>query len=162
MWKHERFAETARRLRDRYGASIILLGGAHEAGILKRVVSAMGFAPDLCSCELSLLETAEILRRSTLFLGNDSAPGHMAAAVQCPTVSLFGPTFPHMWRPLSPGGEVVFKNVSCCGCRQLTCSRPHSQCMDIIETDEVWAAVQRVMDRALDSREHPKHKRHSA
>jgi len=162
MWPPERFADIARRCKERYGASIILLGGPREAGVLKRVVSAGGWTPDFCSCDLSILETGEFLRRSTLFLGNDSAPGHVAAAVQCPTVSLFGPTFPHMWRPLSPRGEVLFKNVPCCGCRQLVCSRPDSRCMDLIETEEVWEAVQKLMDGALKDRENTQKKRQSA
>jgi predicted lipopolysaccharide heptosyltransferase III len=151
MWRPERFSEIARRLRRDYDAAIVLLGGKNEAKILRQVVDGMGFAPDFCSCELSLLETGEMLRRSVLFLGNDSAPGHLAAAVGCPTVSLFGPTFPHMWRPLSPRGEVVFKNVPCCGCRQEVCSRPEARCMDLIEVDEVWEKVQLVLDFSYDA-----------
>lgn len=146
MWRPERFAEIARRLKRDYGTCIVLLGGGNEAGILRSVVAGMGFAPDFCSCELGLLETGELLRRCVLFIGNDSAPGHLAAAVGCPTISLFGPTFPHMWRPLSPGGEVIFKNVPCCGCRQEVCARPENQCMDLIQVEEVWELVEKVLD----------------
>lgn len=149
MWRPERFAEIARRLQEHYGAAVILVGGPKEGAILQDVSACMPQAPALCTHDLSLLEMGDLLRRSTLFIGNDSAPGHLAAAVDCPTVSLFGPTFPHMWRPLSPGGEVLFKNVPCCGCRQETCIRPESTCMDRIGVDEVWERVRRVLDKAL-------------
>ena len=148
-WRPERFAEIARRLQEHYGAAVILVGGPKEGALLQEVAAGMAREPALCAHELSLLEMGELLRRCTLFIGNDSAPGHLAAAVACATVSLFGPTFPHMWRPLSPGGEVLFKDVPCCGCRQETCIRPESTCMDLIGVDEVWERVQAVLERRL-------------
>jgi heptosyltransferase-3 len=140
-WRSERFGEVARRLVERFEAAVLLVGGPGEGELLGEVARHMGVPPAFQSTELSLLETGELLRRCALFIGNDSAPGHLAAAAGCPTVSLFGPTFPHMWRPLSPGGRVVFKNVPCCGCRQETCLRPEASCMDLIGVDEVWERV---------------------
>lgn len=149
MWRPERFAEIARRLQEEHAVAVILVGGPKEARLLQEVAAGMTWEPALRTHELSLLEMGELLRRCTLFIGNDSAPGHLAAAVDCPTVSLFGPTFPHMWRPLSPDGEVLFKNLPCCGCRQETCIRPESTCMDLIAVDEVWERVQAVLERRL-------------
>ncbi len=144
-WRAERFAELMERVRSSAGAALLLLGGPGEGRVLEAVRAGMTAPPDLSTTGLSLLETAELLGRCTLFVGNDSAPGHLAAASGCPTVSLFGPTFPHMWRPLSPAGEVLFKNLPCCGCRQEACIRPWASCMDLIEVDEVWEAVQRLL-----------------
>jgi len=141
QWRPERFARVAGKLGGIFGTPILLLGGPGEEELLARVACRMEVAPALQTATLSLLEMGELLRRCALFLGNDSAPGHLAAAAGCPTVSLFGPTFPHMWRPLSPHGEVVFKNVACCGCRQETCLRPESSCMDLIGVEEVWDRV---------------------
>jgi predicted lipopolysaccharide heptosyltransferase III len=149
MWRPERFAEIAGRVQKRYGAAVILVGGPGEGDLLQEVAAGMAQEPALCTHELSLLEMGELLRRSSLFVGNDSAPGHLAAAVACPTVSLFGPTFPHMWRPLSPEGEVLFKNVPCCGCRQETCIRPESGCMDMIGVDEVWERVRGILEKRI-------------
>ncbi len=42
-----------------------------------------------------------------LFVGNDSGPAHVAAAVGTPTLTLFGPTNPAIWRPLAPHSHVV-------------------------------------------------------
>ena len=138
QWSPERFAEIARRITQSYPAAIILIGGPGENALVEAVEKHMGFRASLRSNRLSLLEMAALLSRCRLFLGNDSAPGHIAAAVGCPSLTLFGPTFPHMWRPLSPVGEVVFKNAPCCGCRQETCLRPGENCMDLISVEEVW------------------------
>lgn len=138
QWPLERFAEIAGRLKASFNAEIILVGGPGEKALVDALEDNMGFPALLKSSELGLLEMGALFSRCRLFMGNDSAPAHIAAAVNCPTLTLFGPTFPHMWRPLSPLGEVVFKNVPCCGCRQESCIRPEKTCMELIEVDEVW------------------------
>jgi heptosyltransferase-2 len=145
QWRPERFAEIARRLMERYGAAIILLGGPGEDDLVEEVERWMGFSASFKSTHLSLLEMAALLKRCHIFIGNDSAPAHIAAAVDCPQLILFGPTFPHMWRPISHMGEVVFKNVPCCGCRQERCIRPSDHCMDLIEVNEVWEKVEKLL-----------------
>jgi len=145
QWQPKRFAEIANRLMDRYQAAILLIGGPGEGDLIKTVESYMESPPSFKSTGLSLLELTALLKRCQLFIGNDSAPGHIAAAVNCPNLTLFGPTFPHMWRPLSSVGEVVFKNVPCCGCIQKRCLHPEIFCMDQIEVDEVWEKVQQLV-----------------
>jgi heptosyltransferase-3 len=49
----------------------------------------------------SLLDLAGLLASADLFIGNDSGPGHIAAAVGIPTLTLFGPTDSHRWKPRS-------------------------------------------------------------
>lgn len=50
---------------------------------------------------------AALLQTATLMVANDTGPGHMAAAVGCPLVSVLGPSDPAMWRPWGPQVEVV-------------------------------------------------------
>jgi predicted lipopolysaccharide heptosyltransferase III len=148
QWRPERFALIGDRLMKHYQAQIILVGGSDELDVIEKVEKCMRFKPVLSTTGLNLLEMAALFRKCRLFLGNDSAPGHIAAAVDCPTVSLFGPTFPHMWSPYNRRGDVLFKNPPCCGCLQKVCDRPEENCMDLIETDEVWNCVQKVLSLA--------------
>lgn len=146
QWPQERFAEIARRIRAEYkGAGVILFGGPTESALVDSVERRMGFPATFKSPGLSLLETTSLFSRCRIFIGNDSAPAHLAAAAGCPTVTLFGPTFPSMWRPLGALGEVVFKNAPCCGCRQEECIRPEQTCMEMIEVDEVWEKIQKIL-----------------
>jgi ADP-heptose:LPS heptosyltransferase len=144
---HALLSEMDHRLRDsgigpeRLKVVIILIGGPGDEASVGNAERAMGFKAEFKSTELSLLELAAILRRSHLFIGNDSGPGHIAAAVHCPTLTLFGSTYPQIWRPLNSDGDVVFKNVPCCGCRQETCIHPEANCMDLIDVEEVWRKV---------------------
>jgi ADP-heptose:LPS heptosyltransferase len=147
QWKPERYAQIARRLHEQYGASVILLGGEGEELLLNEIENKMGFAAALKSCNLSLLDMAAVFSECCLFIGNDSGPGHIAAAVGCPTLSLFGPNYPIICRPYIASGEVIFKNLDCCGCRQEEhlCVRPENTCMDLIEVDEVWLKVKMML-----------------
>lgn len=144
QWPVERFAEIAQMLHHRYGASILLLGGPDEGALVDSLERHMGFRAAFKSNDLAILEMAALLSRCRLFIGNDSAPAHIAAAIGCPSLTLFGPTYPHLWRPLSRIGEVVFKELPCCGCRQKTCLRPGNSCMDLINVEEVWERIQRL------------------
>ena len=142
QWRPERFAEIARQLKEKYDAAIILVGGPEEKNIIDKVENSMGFPASFRSNEMQLLDMAALLEKCHLFIGNDSAPGHIAAAVNCPNLTLFGPTFPHMWRPYGNNSAVVFKDLPCCGCRQEECLRPEESCMDLIGTEEVWETVE--------------------
>ncbi|MBN1103863.1 MAG: glycosyltransferase family 9 protein [Deltaproteobacteria bacterium] len=146
-WPVERYAEIARRLHRNYAASILLLGGPDEGALVDSLERSMGFQADFKSSRLTILEMAAILARCRFFIGNDSAPAHIAAAVGCPGVTLFGPTFPHLWKPLSRRGDVVFKNLPCCGCRQEKCLHPGNSCMDRIDVEEVWGKAQGLLQR---------------
>jgi ADP-heptose:LPS heptosyltransferase len=145
QWRPERFAELARRLETACGCSFFLVGGPGEEELLDLVEQGMESAPAFRSTSLDLLELAELFRLSSLFIGNDSAPGHLAAAVGCPTISLFGPTFPHTWKPVGPRVEVICRDVPCRGCNQEFCERPEAWCMDLIQVDEVWERAVRLL-----------------
>ncbi len=147
QWPPERFARIARLLRERYQAAIILVGGPDEEGIVDKMEENMGFQPAFRSTGLSLLELAALFARCHLFLGNDSAPGHIAAAVNCPTLTLFGPNFPQLCQPIGPRAAVIFKNLPCCGCRheEEFCLHPQDTCMQQIEVDEVWEKIEALL-----------------
>lgn len=51
---------------------------------------------------MSLTTLAEMLANGPLFIGNDSGITHLAAALGCPTVAIFGPTNPKVWAPRGP------------------------------------------------------------
>ena len=147
QWKLDRFAEIAHRLRQKYHAFIILVGAPDEESLVKSVEEHMGFQASYKSNALSLLEMAALFSCCNLFIGNDSGPGHIAAAVDCSTLTLFGPNFPDSCRPFTPAGEVIFKNLPCCGCRheESLCVSPQQTCMDLIEVEEVWEKVEELL-----------------
>ena len=55
----------------------------------------------------SVAQLAIELRKADLFVGNDSGPGHLAAAVGTTTLSLFGPTNPNIWGPIGSKAHIL-------------------------------------------------------
>ncbi len=141
QWRAERFAQIADRLIKSYNAHIILLGGPGEEKNLDQVEAKMAEKPGGKTTSLPLIEVAALLKHAKLFIGNDTATGHIAAGVGTPHIILFGPSFPHLWAPRGAKGISIFKSPDCCGCRQISCVKKENPCMDWITVEEVWEAV---------------------
>lgn len=95
-WPPERYAELARRARDAGWSPFFLLGEADD----DPAVALRALAADLPRIEgLELVDAASVLAASAAFVGNDSGITHLAAALGCPTVAIFGPTDPAIWGP---------------------------------------------------------------
>lgn len=105
---------------------VLVLGPVEQerggAGALGRAVEGVR----TCS---TLAELLAALSRARLFLGNDSGATHLAAALGIPTVAVFGPSDPRLWKPLGPRVRVVHAGRSCApcsagepiGCREPAC-----------------------------------------
>jgi lipopolysaccharide heptosyltransferase II len=143
-WPAERFAELADRLTDRLGCQVLVGGSPSEASLVESVVN--GARCRLLSlagrCDVRTL--AAVLKRSALFVGNDTGAMHIAAAVRAPVVALFGPSNPREWGPRGGPAETIYKGLDCRICFHPTCRRGEANCMKLITVDEVWEACQRI------------------
>ena len=97
QWRAERFAELARRLTAADGplpgARVAVLAAAHERAQAEPLLASIPTCRviDLIG-RTDLLTAAAVLRRSALFIGNDTGLMHIAAASDAPTLGLFGPS----------------------------------------------------------------------
>ena len=94
----------------------------------------------------SIAQLAAVMERAALWLGNDSGPMHLAAAVGCPTVSLWGPTEPGKWAPRGAKHHHVRRMERCPGCEYwnpaMHCLQPTHACMEAISVEEVEAMLE--------------------
>jgi lipopolysaccharide heptosyltransferase II len=105
-WPATSFGELASLLGHQLGASVVLVGSASDRPVVE---TTKDFADvpllDLCD-KLSFQELAAVCAEADLYVGNDSGVSHLAAAVGTPTVTVFGPTSPALYRPLGPHAVV--------------------------------------------------------
>lgn len=97
-WPAPKFAELARWLRDAHGTiSVVNIGRRDDevAGELHRAMSDCAVLLD----SLDVRQLIALIAGARLFVGNDSGPAHVAAAVDCPCVVIFSATKPVEWRP---------------------------------------------------------------
>jgi ADP-heptose:LPS heptosyltransferase len=96
------FAALSRRLGDA-GLPIVALAGPADGPVVKALLASGALAEDRLALDWPLVEIAGLLSLARATVGNDSGPTHLAAAVGCPTVAVFGPTDPLVWAPVGPG-----------------------------------------------------------
>jgi lipopolysaccharide heptosyltransferase I len=88
-WPVERYAEVARHLASRGVPSVVTWGGAQEQAWAETIVANSRGAA-LLAPPTTLVELAALLRRAKVFVGSDTGPLHLAAALGTPCVALFG------------------------------------------------------------------------
>lgn len=91
MWPAERYGQVAKELAKDGLNSLVNYGPGEEEIALAVEASSAGAARKI-SCSIS--ELIALTRRACLFIGGDTGPMHMAAALQIPIVAIFGPTNP--------------------------------------------------------------------
>ena len=99
LWPADRYARVAQHLGRQYQLpTVVVWAGARERAWAEEIVAGTrGHA--LLAPPTSLTELTEVLRAADLFVGSDTGPMHMAAAVGTPCVALFGPTRPEVCGP---------------------------------------------------------------
>src|SRR5204862_565671 len=95
-----------------------------------------------------LAQTAAVLSVADLLVTNDTGPAHVAAAVGCPVVVIFGPTNPLTTRPFSALAEVVRRPPDCAPCMLRDCPIDH-RCMTAITAEEVFERATTMMKKHL-------------
>jgi heptosyltransferase I len=90
-WPAERYGLVARALAAE-GLQSIVNHGPGEESLAREVGTASGGAARAFQCSIS--ELIALTRRASLFIGGDTGPMHLAAALKTPVVAIFGPTDP--------------------------------------------------------------------
>jgi heptosyltransferase-2 len=147
VWATKRwpyYADLARLLRGR--ARVVVLGAQQDAALAEEVRAAAGDDAFSAAGTLTLLGSAELIRRCSVVVTNDSAPQHLASAVGTPTITIFGPTVPQFgFGPLSDGSITVgLDSLACRPCDRhgpRRCPLRHWKCMRDIGADDVAARV---------------------
>jgi len=86
-------------------------------------------------------QSAAILARASLFVGHDSGPMHLAAAVNVPIVAIFSSRNPPgLWFPLSARKRVHYTKIACAGCGKLRCDELYKECIRRITVGDVFAS----------------------
>jgi len=150
-WPEEKVAELALRLAERgFPPLFTSAPDAHETGMIQRILARLPFPAPSLAGRLTLKELAALTARARLFIGMDSAPMHIAAAVGTPVVVLFGPSGANIWGPWQVPARVITSDHSCRPCGLDGCGgSKRSDCLEVIPTA-------RVLDAALELLERPR------
>jgi ADP-heptose:LPS heptosyltransferase len=132
------------------GRALLLVGAPEESEASEFAAEGWranggGAVVNLCG-KLKPRESAAAIARTCLFVGHDSGPMHLAAAVNTPCVAIFAArNIPRQWFPFGKQHRVVYHRVECWGCGLETCIEQQKKCLMSITVDEVMEKVREVL-----------------
>lgn len=127
------------------GHRIVVVGGANEHPLVDGLRRLVNFNPIDLVGKLSILETAAVLGRCRLFIGNDSGPMHLAAAVGTPVVACFGPSDPKLYHPYGVPHRIVEVSLPCRPCDLVHCIHSEYRCMTQIPAQAIVTAARELL-----------------
>jgi heptosyltransferase-2 len=143
-WNAKDFAEVAAKLSSYY--DVIIFGGIGEKDIAndieRRLIEKGVKNYQNLSAQTSIKGLMSEIENLDLFITGDSGPMHLAAALQIPTVAIFGPTNvkeTSQWK--NEKSYIVKKNLECQPCMKRKCPLNHHNCMKLIKPTDVLDAV---------------------
>jgi lipopolysaccharide heptosyltransferase II len=107
QWPAERFVLLANQLVREHQARILLIGDGQDKALANDIAGLMSVPAANWAGVLSLGEVGALAEVADLYVGNDAGPTHIAAAMGCPTLAIFGPSDPAVSGPYSANGRVM-------------------------------------------------------
>jgi len=150
-WPAEHWRELIGRLVFHEQAQVVLVGGRQDRRIAQEILADDRPAGVIdCTGMLNISELAVVLGSAELFVGADSGPAHLAAAVGRPVVVLFsGTNNPRQWRPCGEQVTVIRRRVECSPCHARRCPLPNHPCMRGLTPNSVARAVDDHLRRSV-------------
>lgn len=145
-WPKGNYIELKDRLIKQLNAQIIMIGDHTDSLLIKDIViSDRNNIIDL-SGRTTLCQLASLLEYCDLLITNDSAPLHIAGAVEAKVLAIFGPTDPRLYGPTGRKDRIIREKLSCSPCGKAQCEFEH-ECMRHVKVDKVFQAAKEILGK---------------
>ncbi len=149
-WPPERYALLINRLVKNFGGKVLLMGGPQDKVLLDAVNGLVPFKTHSFTGELEWGVWGAILEPATLCVGNDTGATHLAVAVECKTVFIFGPSDPRRYGPYAQPGQAAALWHPITGMVNGVAQGPPPDWSweNGVTADEAWHAAQNLLEQA--------------
>jgi len=146
QWPVQHWRELVGRVVQGLGAQVILVGDGNDRTAARAILGREPWSGVTdWTGRLGLLELAALFDEADLFVGADSGPAHLAAAVRTPAVVLFsGTNTTRQWQPIGEAVRVLRHPVECSPCHRRRCPRHDHPCMRGLAPKQVAEAVEKM------------------
>jgi ADP-heptose:LPS heptosyltransferase len=143
-WPVSNFIKTALLLGEKGWATEFILGPA-EYDLFDRLLGEKPLNADVHKVE-ALTELALLLKTGGGFIGNDSGVSHLSAFLGLPTVAVFGPSDPDVWKPMGRAVEILRPDKGCSPCFDTKTNACETlECFSGISCEDVLAAFYKMV-----------------
>ncbi len=145
LWEADKFSELASMLYRDLQCSIIFTGSKQDFPVIEDIINKTDSKDGITNLagRTSLKELAYLYSKCSVLVCTDTGPMHIAAAMGCKVVALFGPTAPLRTGPYGNGHEVIRSGMDCSPCFKKECG--NTICMKNITVNEVYDAIKSVI-----------------
>jgi heptosyltransferase-2 len=153
-WYPDRFSALIDRLLEDHGLPSVIMGDPTETTVCNEVGARCASGPAVLAGKTTIRQAAAILERAALVVTHDSAPMHLAAALERPLVAILGPTNPGRTGPYEVPSAVLTAGVDCAPCylkRMQQCPYDH-RCMRDISVADVLRHAEAALSEAVSRR----------
>jgi heptosyltransferase-2 len=141
QWPAAHFAGVADHLVQQ-GCQVWLLGSQKDNTIAETIQQqSQSELVNLCG-KTKLRDVVDLMALMPMVITNDSGLMHVAAAVGCEVVAIYGSSTPDYTPPLTKRATVLYERLSCSPCFERNCPLGHTQCLTSITVEKVIAAIQ--------------------
>ena len=144
-WPAERYAAVGDRLNES-GAQVVLIGSPGELDVSQEVCKHAQHQPVVLTGNTTMAQATALISIADLLITNDTGPAHIGAALNRPTLVIFGPTNPLTTYPMSPHAEIIRRPPDCAPCMLRDCPIDH-RCMTAISPEEVFERASVILAR---------------
>jgi heptosyltransferase-2 len=144
-WPAERYAALADRLIES-GANVALIGSSAESDVTQEVCKHAQRELVVLTGKTTIAEVTALISIADVLISNDTGPAHLGAALNTPTLVIFGPTNPLTTYPLSSNAEIIRRPPDCAPCMLRDCPIDH-RCMTAIPPEEVFERASALISR---------------
>lgn len=147
-WRLQHWIELAAWLHSSLGLEVLVSAGpdSREREYTNAIAQGSNGAVSTQG-RLSLPQLAALLENARLFVGIDTAVMHLAAAMQTPSVALFGPSKERQWSPWQCRHRLILGECKCKGTGKITCDKSRTlPCMESIGLADVTMHIGNLLD----------------
>lgn len=145
-WLPDRYAKVIDHISKKYGAKVIITGANKEIPASKTIMKLCKNKPINLVAKTTLSELISVISTYSIYIGVDTGPLHIAAALKIPTVAIFPTKFvkPTEWGPWRTPHVIIRKAIHCSQkCLPRDC--PFDDCLKEITEDDIISGVETLL-----------------
>ncbi|MGC8805512.1 MAG: glycosyltransferase family 9 protein [Candidatus Ratteibacteria bacterium] len=146
-WDKKNFIDAGKRIIQNYRVNIVIVGNDKEFDLAEEIRKGIDNTKVFnLAGKITFRQLAYLLSCAALLITNDTGTMHLASAMKCPVIAIFGPGNPMRYGPLGNNNIVLHTKRDCFPCVVESKCKKRFICMNDVTVDDVYAGVSQILN----------------